>query len=752
MVPNHTRRACRTGLLVILGLCGRVDGQQYIDGFEDLGELPGGGVYAEARDASHDCRVVVGVSEPALLSEAFVWRDSVFEGLGDFPGGIRASRAEAVSGDGSIVFGEGYPDTNVPQSFRWTESTGMQPIYGLDGDRIFVRGTSHDGRVVVGSGGGSAISTDFGITFSSFSDDDVTPQAVSSDGTAVVGGGCILQGCGQILWNLDTGQAQLLYEGTANDPATALTDDLSVIAGVKSERATRNGVFIDSPEWRNSRPSDMTADGRIIVGAGDPQGIFGTPQAFIWTEELGMRNLRDALRDVFCYDVPEDWIFTNVAGISRDGSVLVASYEYPSGKRAVRISLPTASLVETDPRSRLIDARADFSSSGLTPRGIDRIELSFAVPVVDASTLGPLVASSFEVTTLAGEILDVLDVAALDENGFRFELYLVDPLPPGTWTTITPLVVDAASRLSAIPTCGPISIGFLPGDVNGDGTSGPTDIVALVDILNGISGDVDNLYRCDIDHSGACGPADITRLVDLLNGVNTSRAWLGQVLPVLRLPCESDSDLDSVCDASDLCPDTPIQLNIDDDGCPTCSLNDACEDGDECTDGVCEFDDVLGRSLCTQRPNPLCCGDSFCHPAETFCSCSTDCAPPAAVCGNGACEVGGGESCLTCPDDCAGQQDGDPRDRFCCGFGGQNPVGCLAGLCSANGYQCVDNPYAGCCGNGICEGEESSCNCPDDCERVLYESGDACSDDEDNDCDGFVDCNDADCADEPACG
>ena len=47
-----------------------------------------------------------------------------------------------------------------------------------------------------------------------------------------------------------------------------------------------------------------------------------------------------------------------------------------------------------------------------------------------------------------------------------------------------------------------------------------------------ISGDRFDLPQCDFDRSNECNPADILRLVDLLNGVNSTKPWLGAVLPV----------------------------------------------------------------------------------------------------------------------------------------------------------------------------------------------------------------------------
>ena len=57
------------------------------------------------------------------------------------------------------------------------------------------------------------------------------------------------------------------------------------------------------------------------------------------------------------------------------------------------------------------------------------------------------------------------------------------------------------------------------------------------------------------------------------------------------------------------------------------------------------------------------------------------------------------------------------------------------------------------CGDGFCD--ESSCedefNCAADCSSPCVPAAEVCTDSVDNDCDGFFDCADADCASDPAC-
>jgi putative metal-binding protein len=140
-----------------------------------------------------------------------------------------------------------------------------------------------------------------------------------------------------------------------------------------------------------------------------------------------------------------------------------------------------------------------------------------------------------------------------------------------------------------------------------------------------------------------------------------------------------------------------------------------------------------------------------------------------AVCGNGICEAGNGENCVTCPADCAGRQSGNPSARYCCGFGGTKPIGCDATRCGA----CTTQAISVCCGDGVCNGGETNATCPRDCPPCVDADGDGycasqgdcndadptvhpgaaevCNDGKDNDCNGLVDCADPACATSPSC-
>ncbi len=151
---------------------------------------------------------------------------------------------------------------------------------------------------------------------------------------------------------------------------------------------------------------------------------------------------------------------------------------------------------------------------------------------------------------------------------------------------------------------------------------------------------------------------------------------------------------------------------------------------------------------------PVCDNDGICEIDEDCNNCPNDCVSgttSGAACGNGVCEAGNGEDCVSCAADCNGKQNGKPANRFCCGDGdGQNPLPCSDSACSSGGWSCTDVPVSGgsfCCGDLVCDSGEDCSNCALDCTI----GAEVCTGSLDEDCDGAVDCADGECSGDPAC-
>jgi lysophospholipase L1-like esterase len=110
------------------------------------------------------------------------------------------------------------------------------------------------------------------------------------------------------------------------------------------------------------------------------------------------------------------------------------------------------------------------------------------------------------------------------------------------------------------------------------------------------------------------------------------------------------------------------------------------------------------------------CGDGTCNGVENQCTCASDCNDPPSN------EVS-----------CVDGFDNDCDEFFDC-----------------DDADCYSDPYCSSCGDGFCETGEDSCSCSDDCDGPPAFEID-CNDGADEDCDGALDCADADCAGDAAC-
>jgi hypothetical protein len=169
-------------------------------------------------------------------------------------------------------------------------------------------------------------------------------------------------------------------------------------------------------------------------------------------------------------------------------------------------------MVSSNPPTGAIDARQPFNVSGSNPTGWDSVEITLNV-----DPLG-LTAADFAVTEEGGDGVapEIADITFVGPNTIR--LSFGEIIETRAWTTITHSDSGTSTRL-----------GYLPGDVNGSGTTGPSDILALIDALNGARSLPE--YSTDIDRSGSTAPADILREIDLLNGAGAYPVYLDASLP-----------------------------------------------------------------------------------------------------------------------------------------------------------------------------------------------------------------------------
>lgn len=170
-------------------------------------------------------------------------------------------------------------------------------------------------------------------------------------------------------------------------------------------------------------------------------------------------------------------------------------------------------LLSSDPPEGAIDARTPLGPDGKTPLGVTQVTFSFDRPT-NCSAPEHFVVQQEGVEGAPPGVLSVQQVA---NNGLR--LTLGRPIAPKAWTTILHGPTNSAVRL-----------GFLPADVSANGFSSPSDILDLVDLLNGV-GPARPIWSTDLDRSGLTTPTDILTLIDLLNGTGNLDAYHDARLP-----------------------------------------------------------------------------------------------------------------------------------------------------------------------------------------------------------------------------
>ena len=148
-----------------------------------------------------------------------------------------------------------------------------------------------------------------------------------------------------------------------------------------------------------------------------------------------------------------------------------------------------------------------------TEHGWDELRIVF-----DSDASG-VVAGDFTITVDPADVSPPTICSLQYPSANVVRLLLCDRIPPGHWTIFTHDPSGTSTRL-----------GYLPADANGDGASSPSDILDLIDHLNGVI--TLPPWGTDVDRNAATNSADILTLIDLLNGAGPCwDPWNGETLP-----------------------------------------------------------------------------------------------------------------------------------------------------------------------------------------------------------------------------
>lgn len=269
-------------------------------------------------------------------------------------------------------------------------------------------------------------------------------------------------------------------------------DELNrIIVTADSDTVLEGGTvqFTATADFRYGEDQDVTSE--AIWSVDRPEAASIDPNGSFTASEVG--------GDV-CVTVTASYTFD---GTTRVNDKIIAVTDP---------AVPLASVASTPPDGA-IDARQPSEPDGTNPVGWQSFDIAFNGETCLST------AADFAVTQEGG-VLAAPTVVALEHVGPQtVRLLLSDMIEPGAWTTVTHNSSGAITR-----------VGYLPGDVNSDGTSAPADILKLIDALNGV-GDPRAIWSTDVDRSGVAGPPDILRVIDLLNGAGVYQAWLNRSLP-----------------------------------------------------------------------------------------------------------------------------------------------------------------------------------------------------------------------------
>jgi len=169
------------------------------------------------------------------------------------------------------------------------------------------------------------------------------------------------------------------------------------------------------------------------------------------------------------------------------------------------------------PGNCAIDARQPHAIDNVAlTKGWDRLVLYYTCdPAVFALGLFDFSISA----TPAGTVPGIQSVTT-NSVAKTVTVRLDGPIAPGRWTCIS--LDFFLTKWCA---------GYLPANANQDLVSNASDINALINSINDVPGFALPEYATDIDRSTVTNPSDILRLIDLLNGAGDFDVWLARTLP-----------------------------------------------------------------------------------------------------------------------------------------------------------------------------------------------------------------------------
>jgi probable HAF family extracellular repeat protein len=286
------------------------------------------------------------------------------------------------------------------EGFRW-QAGSMVGLGSLPGGEpgSSAQAVSADGSVVVGSG---FVNEGFGVQSMAARRTGAGPlvalgrlpggvysaaQGVSADGSVIVGYSQSNSGDQAFRWTAFGGMVGLgdLAGGAFSSNALGVSGDGAVVVGQSTSgtgpqafRWTKAAGMIGLgylPGGNGSIAYASSGDGSVVVGSA---AVNGVDHAFIWDAANGMRDLREVLIDAGVAD-PTDWQLRTAYGVSADGLTVVGHGADPGDNdRAWIATLDEARSASTERASIAFNEQQGNSGSSLGDVTDDGNQVAFA--------------------------------------------------------------------------------------------------------------------------------------------------------------------------------------------------------------------------------------------------------------------------------------------------------------------------------------------------------------------------------------
>ncbi len=264
----------------------------------------------------------------------------------------------------------------------------------------------------------------------------------------------------------------------------------------------------------SSRPADYCRDSDVTGGYLDGKNVFVKGNVSMSSQEVYSIYYDTCLSGT---SVLEYYCLNT--SIKRESIDCSSGYECFDGKCAEKIvQAPPITFVSSSIPDGAIDARIPYQTGNPSSiYGWSSVTFTFSGNAQGLSL------SNFSMSGVGSAVSPKISSAAQGANQNEVVLTFDKQMSPGNRAVV-----------SYTPENKKICLGYLPGDVNGDGVADSRDLLDFIDAVGGTKSFP--IYSLDVDRSGTFAPADQLTYVDLQNGIY-GELW-GKSLP----PCVCSSD------------------------------------------------------------------------------------------------------------------------------------------------------------------------------------------------------------------